>query len=283
MRPDASRRPQPARTTRPAANPPENPVTATNPNTVTRQSNTRKIQSGSFKPWTTADATETRTVRGTNWLSPVDGATSKRHGGGRLDHGEPASVTGAPKATSCVGKQPTDAGISSIRTAAAAISARHAARAPWHLGRARRASFNGKFRQTPAGFSSAEARRDRSPPHGFNYISYGSNRVERFPDDIRGNLLNPGNRKMAYAENLHSLRTFMWDMTANPGYRFRKTAPTTASCWRSSPRSRAMSKTSPARSAPCSPETNTSWATTLDNELPFAAYEERRRRERHSS
>ena len=37
---------------------------------------------------------------------------------------------------------------------------------------------------------------------------------------MRESLLNPGKRKMAYAENLYLLRTFMWDMTANLGYAF---------------------------------------------------------------
>ena len=53
-----------------------------------------------------------------------------------------------------------------------------------------------------------------------NYISYGSNRIEVFPAAVRGNLLTPKTQKIAYAENLYLLRTFMWDMSKNLGYAF---------------------------------------------------------------
>ena len=53
-----------------------------------------------------------------------------------------------------------------------------------------------------------------------NYISYGSNRIEAFPAAVRANLLTPKTQKIAYAENLYLLRTFMWDMSKNLGYAF---------------------------------------------------------------
>lgn len=173
----------------------------------------RKIQSGSFKPWTTADATETRTVRGMNWFSPVDGHVETAWGG-RLDYGEPVSVTGT-EGYFRVGKADgrwyfldPDGGaviLHGTQHVRPGTSAEHVA------------SFNGKFGNNAKWSAETGA---MLASYGFNYISYGSNRVERFPDDIRGNLLNPGNRKMAYAENLYLLRTFMWDMTANLGYAF---------------------------------------------------------------
>lgn len=53
-----------------------------------------------------------------------------------------------------------------------------------------------------------------------NFISYGSNRIEAFPTEMRANLLTPKTQKVAYAETLYLLRTFMWDMTKNLGYAF---------------------------------------------------------------
>lgn len=54
----------------------------------------------------------------------------------------------------------------------------------------------------------------------FNYISYGSNRIEPFPDFMRKDLLSPKTQKVGYAENLYLLRSFMWDMKENLGYTF---------------------------------------------------------------
>lgn len=173
----------------------------------------RKIQSGSFRPWTTADATETRTVKGMNWFSPVDGHVETAWGG-RLDYDEPVSVTGT-EGYFRVGKAggrwyflDPDGGaviLHGTQHVRPGTSAEHTA------------AFNSKFGGNAKWSAETGA---MLASYGFNYISYGSNRIERFPDDMRENLLNPGQRKMAYAENLYLLRTFMWDMTANLGYAF---------------------------------------------------------------
>ncbi len=48
--------------------------------------------------------------------------------------------------------------------------------------------------------------------NGFNYVNYGYKRIERFPAEADQPMRNPsGGRKMAQAENLYLLRTFMWD------------------------------------------------------------------------
>ena len=173
----------------------------------------RKIQSGSFRPWTTADAAETRTVKGMNWFSPVDGHVETAWGG-RLDYDEPVSVTGT-EGYFRVGKAggrwyflDPDGGaviLHGTQHVRPGTSAEHTA------------AFNSKFSGNAKWSAETGA---MLASYGFNYVSYGSNRIERFPDDMRENLLNPGQRKMAYAENLYLLRTFMWDMTANLGYAF---------------------------------------------------------------
>lgn len=173
----------------------------------------RKIQSGSFRPWTTADAAETRTVKGMNWFSPVDGHVETAWGG-RLDYDEPVSVTGT-EGYFRVGKAggrwyflDPDGGaviLHGTQHVRPGTSAEHTA------------AFNSKFGGNAKWSAETGA---MLASYGFNYVSYGSNRIERFPDDMRENLLNPGQRKMAYAENLYLLRTFMWDMTANLGYAF---------------------------------------------------------------
>ena len=127
----------------------------------------RKIQSGSFKPWTTADATETRTVRGMNWFSPVDGHVETAWGG-RLDYGEPASVTGT-EGYFRVGKADgrwyfldPDGGaviLHGTQHVRPGTSAEHVA------------SFNGKFGNNAKWSAETGA---MLASYGFNYISYGS-------------------------------------------------------------------------------------------------------------
>lgn len=173
----------------------------------------RKWQNGSFGGWTTEESSETRTVAGMNRFTPVDGYVETAWGG-RRDGGAPTSVTGTegffrigkvggrwyfldPDGGAVIlhGTQHVRPGSSDEH--AAAFASKFGSNAEWS-------------RQTGELLASC----------GFNYISYGSNRIEPFPDDMRENLLCPGSRKMAYAENLYLLRTFMWDMTANLGYAF---------------------------------------------------------------
>lgn len=173
----------------------------------------RKWQNGTFNAWTTDGATENRTVGGMNWFTPVDGYVETAWGG-RLDCGAPTSVKGTEgffRIGKCDGRWyflDPDGGaviLHGTQHVRPGSSSEHAA------------SFGNRFGDN--GHWSAETGALLAS-YGFNYISYGSNRIERFPDDMRDNLLQPGNRKMAYAENLYLLRTFMWDMTANLGYAF---------------------------------------------------------------
>lgn len=173
----------------------------------------RKWQNGSFNAWSTDGSSETRTVAGMNRFTPVDGYAGTAWGG-RLDHGTPTSVTGTegffriakidgrwyfldPDGGAVIlhGTQHVRPGSSDEH--AASFASRYGSNDRWS-------------RETGELLAS----------NGFNYISYGSNRIERFPDDMRDNLLEPGRQRMAYAENLYLLRTFMWDMTANLGYAF---------------------------------------------------------------
>lgn len=174
----------------------------------------RKWQSGAFKAWTTADASETRTIAGMNWFSPVDFHVETPWGG-RLDYDEPTSVAGTAGYFR-VGKAggrwyflDPDGGAVILHGTQHVVpgeSDEH------------KAAFNTKF-------GSAEKWSVETgavlASYGINYISYGAKRIERFPDDMRDNLLSPaGGRKIAYGENLYLLRTFMWDMKANLGYAF---------------------------------------------------------------
>lgn len=194
----------------------------------------RRLVNGQFRGWTVseaiaggeiADATQTRTVEGMNWFSPV-GFHVETSWGGRLDCGEPVSVRGAEGffRVGRVGGRwyflDPDGGAVILR------GTQHVR--PYHMDDVPTAEHEAGYK---ARFSSDAAWSVETgnllASNGFNYISYGAKRIARFPDDIRSGLLCPeqsvpgcisGRRKFAYGENLYLLRTFMWDMTAQLGY-----------------------------------------------------------------
>ncbi len=173
----------------------------------------RKKQNGGFQAWTTADSRETRTIGGMNWFSPV-AAHVETAWGGRLDYEQPVSVVGT-EGFFRIGKSGGRWYFLDPDGGAAILHGTQHVRpgtSDEHV-----AAFGSEF-GSDAAWSAETGRLLASC--GFNYVSYGSNRIERFPEEVRDNLLSPGRRKMAYAENLYLLRTFMWDMSENLGYVF---------------------------------------------------------------
>ena len=172
----------------------------------------RKWQNGTFQAWTTADSRETRTIDNMNWHTPSSGY-SRTAWGGRIGL-QPSSVVGKEsffRVAYCGGRSylldPDNGaviihGIQHVRPGEStahkkAFGTRYGSEAQW----------------------SEETGKLLAGNH-INYISYGSNRIEVFPAAVRGNLLTPKTQKIAYAENLYLLRTFMWDMSKNLGYAF---------------------------------------------------------------
>lgn len=194
----------------------------------------RRLVGGSFRGWTSceaiaggeiADATQTRTVAGMNWFSPVDFHVVTPWGG-RLDYDEPTAVRGT-EGYFRVGKAggrwyflDPDGGAVILH------GTQHVH--PYHMDDTPTAEHEAGYK---ARFGSDAAWSLQTgqllASYGINYISYGAKRIARFPDEIRDNLLAPdcaapgcitGRRKIAYGENLYLLRTFMWDMTTKLGY-----------------------------------------------------------------
>ncbi len=180
----------------------------------------RRLVNGSFRGWTTceaiaggqlADATQTRTVAGMNRFSPVDFHVETPWGG-RLDCETP-DITAGAEGYFRIGKSggrwyfvDPDGGaviLHGTQHVTPGTSDEH------------KAAFDSRFGSL--GKWSAETG-ELLAANGFNYISWGANRVERFPDEVYDNLLSPGRRKMAYGETLYLLRTFMWDMKPKLGY-----------------------------------------------------------------
>ena len=172
----------------------------------------RKWQNGTFQAWITADSRETRTIDNMNWYTPSSDY-SRTAWGGRIGL-QPSSVVGKEgffRVANCRGRSylldPDNGaviihGIQHVRPGEStahkkAFGTRYGSEAQW----------------------SEETGKLLADNH-INYISYGSNRIEVFPAAVRGNLLTPKTQKIAYAENLYLLRTFMWDMSKNLGYAF---------------------------------------------------------------
>lgn len=172
----------------------------------------RKWQNGTFQSWTTTDSRETRIIDNMNRYAPVSNYT-RTAWGGRIGL-QPSSVTGKDgffRVASCGGRtyllDPDNGvvilhGIQHVRPGEST---------------AHKKSFSTKFGSEAKW--SEETGKLIADNH-INYISYGSNRIEAFPAAIRANLLTPKTQKIAYAENLYLLRTFMWDMSKNLGYTF---------------------------------------------------------------
>lgn len=174
----------------------------------------RKWQSGSFRAWTTADATETRTLAGMNWFSPVDFHVETPWGG-RLDYGEPTSVRGA-EGFFRVAR--ADGRWYFLDPDGGAVILRGTQHVTPGESDEHKAAFNARFGNLSKW--SAETG-SMLASNGINYISWGAKRIEAFPAEVRENLLSPvEGKKIAYGENLYLLRTFMWDMKANLGYAF---------------------------------------------------------------
>lgn len=172
----------------------------------------RKWQNGTFQSWTTADSRETRIIDNMNRYTPSL-EYSRTAWGGRIGL-QPSSVTGKDgffRIAYCGGRpyllDPDNGvvilhGIQHVRPGESA---------------AHQKAFSIKF--------GSEARWSEETgkliaDNHINYISYGSNRIETFPATMRANLLTPKTQKIAYAETLYLLRTFMWDMSKNLGYPF---------------------------------------------------------------
>lgn len=172
----------------------------------------RKWQNGTFQSWTTADSRETRIIDNMNRYTPSL-EYSRTAWGGRIGL-QPSSVTGKDgffRVAYCGGRpyllDPDNGvvilhGIQHVRPGESA--AHHKAFSIKFGSEARWSEETGKL----------------IADNHINYISYGSNRIETFPATMRANLLTPKTQKIAYAETLYLLRTFMWDMSKNLGYPF---------------------------------------------------------------
>ena len=172
----------------------------------------RKWQNGTFQAWTTADSRETRTIDNMNWYTPSSDYV-RTAWGGRVGL-QPTSVVGKDgffRVANCAGRSyllDPDNGaviIHGIQHVRPGTSSAHQ--------NGIKSKFGNEIRW------SEETGKLLADNH-INYISYGSNRIEAFPAAIRANLLAPKTQKIAYAENLYLLRSFMWDMSKNLGYVF---------------------------------------------------------------
>lgn len=172
----------------------------------------RKWQSGNFQSWSAADSRETRVIDNMNWYRPSANIT-RTAWGGRI---------GLPY-TSVVGKEGffrvarSDRRYYLIDPDNGAVILHGIQHVRPATSSAHQKAFAGKFGSETRW--SEETGKLIADNH-INYISYGSNRIETFPATIRANLLAPKTQKIAYAENLYLLRTFMWDLSKNLGYAF---------------------------------------------------------------
>lgn len=180
----------------------------------------RRLVNGSFRGWTTcetiaggqtADATQTRVLEGMNHYSPVDFHVETAWGG-RLDCETPAILAGA-EGYFRIGK--SEGRLYFVDPDGGAVILRGTQHVAPGTSDQHKAAFNSRFGSL-AKWSAETGGLLASC--GINYVSWGANRVERFPDEVRDNLLSPGRRKMAYGETLYLLRTFMWDMKPKLGY-----------------------------------------------------------------
>lgn len=172
----------------------------------------REWKSGGFRAWSTVDSKQTITIDNMNWYSPAYDY-SRTAWGGRIgmNCSEIVGTEGFFRVTRCNGRSylldPDNGavilhGIQHVRPGESdphrkAFSALYGTEENW-----------------------SKKTGELIADNHFNYISYGSNRIEAFPSSMRENLLSPKTQKVAYAENLYLLRTFMWDMKANLGYTF---------------------------------------------------------------
>lgn len=191
---------------------PETPIAPTEDEYTFLNTAYRKWQSGAFQPWATTDSHQTRVIDRMNWYAPS--TDYKRTAwGGRIGL-QASSVVGKDgffRVATCQGRHylldPDNGAVvlHGIQHVRPGTSVPH------------QEAFNRKFGSDARW--SEETGKLLADNH-INYISYGSNRIEAFPVAMRANLLTPQTQKIAYAENLSLLRTFMWDMRKNLGYAF---------------------------------------------------------------
>ena len=191
---------------------PENPVSPTGDEYTFLNTEYKKWQNGTFQSWTTADSHETRIMNNMNWFT-LSFDYNRTAWGGRIGM-QPTSIVGKEgffRVANCGGRlyllDPDNGavilhGIQHVRPETSS---------------AHQQAFNSKFGSETRW--SEETSKLIADNH-INYISYGSNRIEAFPATMRANLLTPKTQKIAYAETLYLLRTFMWDMSKNLGYAF---------------------------------------------------------------
>jgi hypothetical protein len=172
----------------------------------------KKWQNGVFQPWSTEESAYTLTVDNMNLFTPKsDYATTEWGGRTDLNMVTTAGKDGFFRVAKSNNRyyllDPDNGavilhGIQHVRPGSSSVQTN---------------SFNSKFgNETKWATETAKLLSDYS----INYISYGSNRIEAFPTAIRTSLLTPNSHKIAYAETLYVLRSFMWDMNKNLGYTF---------------------------------------------------------------
>ena len=172
----------------------------------------QKWQNGNFHNWSSTDSKETRTIDGMNRFTP-DKEIRRTAWGGRIGV-ELTIVAGKPgffHVAQC-GKRfylaDPDGGADILH---GIQHVRPGDSTPHRQGFSNRfGSLNKWSEETGALIAD----------NHINYISYGSNRIEPFPTEVREALLSPKTQQIAYGENLYLLRSFMWDMKKNLGYEF---------------------------------------------------------------
>lgn len=172
----------------------------------------RKWQNGTFQAWTTESSSETRTINGMNRYTQGS-EPSRTAWGGRTDR-QPTATAGKEGffRTGTLGGR-----MYLIDPDGGAVILHGVQHVRQGESSAQQAAFASRFGNAAAW--SKETGSLLADNH-INYVSYGSKRTEAFPSDVRANLLTPKSQKVAYAETLYLLRTFMWDMTETLGYAF---------------------------------------------------------------
>lgn len=172
----------------------------------------RKRQSGNFYDWSSADSKETRTIDGMNWFTPDEGIRRTAWGG--RTGVELATVAGKPgffHVARCGERfylADPDGGADILH---GIQHVRPGDSEPHRQGFAQRFGSLSQW---------SEETGTLIADNHINYISYGSSSIEPFPAELREALLSPKTQKIAYGENLYLLRSFMWDMKKNLGYAF---------------------------------------------------------------
>ncbi len=172
----------------------------------------RKWQNGSFQPWSTDESEKTRVIDNMNWYQPTANY-SETVWGGRI----------GLNLSSIVGK----AGFFRIGQCGERyylIDPDNGAMILHGIQHVRPGDSSPHGKAFASKFGSEQKWSEETgkliAKNQLNCITYGSKRIEKFPQTMWDNLLKPESRKIAYTENLYLLRTFMWDMYKNLGYAF---------------------------------------------------------------